>query len=67
MSSSIEMRIAYNDTNSEMCNELICIDGMYECYYATSVNNIMNILHQETRYSMCYQLLYEDVLKCEIV
>ena len=45
MSSSIEMRIAYNDTNSEMCNELICIDGMYECYYATSVNNINNMLH----------------------
>ena len=54
MSSSIELRIDYDGINSEMCNELIRTDDMHECYHDTSVNNIMNILHQETRYVMVY-------------
>ena len=32
---SIELMIDYDVTNSEMCNDLIYIDGMGEFYYAT--------------------------------
>ena len=45
VSSYIELRIASDGTHSEMCSDLICIDGMNEFYYATSVNNINNMLH----------------------
>ena len=67
VSSSVELRIGSDGSNSEMCYELIYIDGMDKCYYATTFNNIMNILHQEPRYGMVYYLLYEDVLECDIL
>ena len=54
VSSYIELVIASSSTHSEMCNKLICIDDMDECHCATSINVIMNILHQEARYSMVY-------------
>ena len=54
MSSSIEVRIDFDGTNSEMCNELVCIDNIDDCYYVSSINNIINILHQETSYFMVY-------------
>ena len=47
VSSSVELGICSDVTNSEMCNEFICIDDMDECYYTTTVYNIINILHQE--------------------
>ena len=37
VSSSIEMMIAFDGTNSEMCNGVIYIDSMVECYYANHV------------------------------
>ena len=43
VSISIEMVIAHNGRNSEMCNELICIDRMCDCYYATYVSNMVII------------------------
>ena len=43
VSSSIELIIASDSTNIEMCNELICIDHMGECYYTTNVSDIMVI------------------------
>ena len=41
VSSSIELIIASDDTNSEIFNEIIYIDGMGECYCATYVYIIM--------------------------
>ena len=43
MSSSIELRIDLYGTNSEMCNEIMCIDGNSECRSATYIYNIMII------------------------
>ena len=40
VSSYIELMIASDGTNSDICNELICIDGMGEYYYATYDYNI---------------------------
>ena len=41
VSSSIELRIATDGTNSEMCNKLNCIDRMGEYFYVTYDSNIM--------------------------
>ena len=43
LNSSIELMIASDGTDSLMCNELICKDGMGECNYTTYVSNIMII------------------------
>ena len=37
VSCSIELRIGSYGTNSEMCNDLKCIDSMGESYYGTYV------------------------------
>ena len=37
VSSSIELMIAFGGANSEMCNGVIYVDSMGECYYATRV------------------------------
>ena len=55
VSSSIELGISFDGTNNEMHNELICIDGMGDCYYATHVLNIMIIF--EYMYKSQYGLL----------
>ena len=41
VSSSIERRIYSDGTNSEMCNDILCIYGMGTCYYAMYVYKIM--------------------------
>ena len=41
--SSIEIGIASNGTNNEMYYEIICVDGMGECYYNTHVLSIVII------------------------
>ena len=43
VSNSIELVIASDGTNNDMCNDLIYIDGMGECYYVTHVLNIVTI------------------------
>ena len=37
ISSSIELRIPSDGTNSEMGLDLVCIDGVCECHYATHI------------------------------
>ena len=39
----IELEVASNDTNSEMCKFFICIDRMVEYYYTTYDYNIIII------------------------
>ena len=43
ISSSIKLGISSDGTNNKIYNELICIDGMCECHYATYVLNIVII------------------------
>ena len=64
VSRSKELRIAIDGTKMAIYNELIYIDRMDECYYATNVYNIMSIRLFQTRYSIIYYLLYRDDLSC---
>ena len=44
VNSSIQVEISFNGSNSEMCNEIICIDGMGACCYIMYVYNIVIVL-----------------------